>query len=461
VAASEGVTTAAIASNGSIVPTATSASTTAATTTTTATATATATTTATPTPTATTTSTSTSTSTSTPATATRLPSIGYLEAASNLGRLFASLAALDDGQAHDDVRILQYGDSHTASDMGTSAFRRVLQARFGDGGRGFVSLGLPWKNYYQDGVRSGMTSTFEVARSHARESDGCYGLLGVGVGSVASGARAWTALSQPASRVEIDYWQDPRAGSFDVIVDGTRTGRVSARAVQAGSGFYAVGVPDARHEVEVRAVGDGPVRVFGMALDRDGVGVTVDSLGINGAQVFTALRWSEDHFAEQLRHRAPQLVVLAYGTNESLDATLSDAAYERGLVDLLGRLARATPAASCLLLGPPDAGRRVGSDWVTSKRVQQIAAIQRRVAQAAGCAFFDQAAAMGGPGSILAWAVEPEPRAQRDRIHLTRSGYTQLGTAFANDLVRAYGEWRAAQGMPPAVASRVASLASR
>ncbi len=67
--------------------------------------------------------------------------IGHLDGPDRLARLFQRLAGLDDGRVHDDVRILQFGDSHTASDMGTAAFRRQLQARFGDGGRGFVSIG--------------------------------------------------------------------------------------------------------------------------------------------------------------------------------------------------------------------------------------------------------------------------------------------------------------------------------
>ena len=70
--------------------------------------------------------------------------VGHLQGPHRLTHLFESLGKLDDGHAHDDVRILQYGDSHTASDLGVAVFRRALQARFGDGGRGFVSVGKPW-----------------------------------------------------------------------------------------------------------------------------------------------------------------------------------------------------------------------------------------------------------------------------------------------------------------------------
>ena len=54
-------------------------------------------------------------------------------------RFFESLARLEDGKAQDDIRIIQFGDSHTAADIQSAAARRGLQARFGDGGRGFVA----------------------------------------------------------------------------------------------------------------------------------------------------------------------------------------------------------------------------------------------------------------------------------------------------------------------------------
>jgi lysophospholipase L1-like esterase len=393
--------------------------------------------------------------------------VGHLDGPDRLTRLYEHLASLDDGTSHDDVRILQYGDSHTASDMGTGAFRRTLQARFGDGGRGFVSIGRPWKTYVQEGVRGYMTDEFEPQRMRLKEArsvaDGSFGLLGVGIGAQAAGARAWSDIAPRSSRVEIDYWLQPHGGTFDVIVDGAHAGRIATRAAQAASGFTAFDVPDAPHQVTVRAVGDGDVRIFGMTLDRQQAGVVVDALGINGAQIFTPLRWSEEHFAEQVRHQAPDLVVLAYGTNEALEPHLEDADYERGLVELLGRVSRAAPGAACLLLGPPDLARwtKGTHGYHTWPRILEIAATQRRVAQAAGCAYYDQIEAMGGPGSIATWAEEADPRAQQDRVHLTRTGYSQVGTTFATDLLRAYDAWRAASGLPPMGTARTWNVARR
>jgi hypothetical protein len=56
---------------------------------------------------------------------------------------------------------------------------------------------------------------------------------------------------------------------------------------------------------------------------------------------------------------------------------------------------------------------------------------------------------MGGAGSIEAWAEENPPKAQRDRVHLSRDGYVMVGNMFAGDLLAAYAAWRAQNGLTP------------
>ncbi len=397
-----------------------------------------------------------------------------------LRRFFETLARLDDSTATDDVRILQFGDSHTAADMMTGTARHVLQSRFGDGGRGFVAIGRPWRTYWQDGIhapgssRDWQTLSLLGKIDHGKWvfGDGCYGLNGVCMVTNHRDARTWTEITSPSSRIEVDYWEQPNGGSFDLVVDGAAT-TVHTRGATQVSAFKSVDVPDGPHKLELRTHGDGDVRLFGVALDRSQVGVVYDALGINGARTAHISKTNEAHFDEQLRHRAPSLVVLAYGTNESADERpLEDV--EREIGGALGRVLRAVPTASCLLLGPPDRAITFPSDnpyadpkdgkdggsaiWATAPRLEQIVALERRLAGAAGCAFYDQFGAMGGSGTIAAWAEQDPPRAQRDRVHLTRDGYAFLGTHFATDVLAAYGAWRVARGLQPKATPIVPTL---
>lgn len=387
--------------------------------------------------------------------------VGALERPQALRRFFDGLAELDSGARKDDVRVVQLGDSHTVADFESGVVRRILQGRFGDGGRGFVPLGKPFPGIVVAGLRLGMKDGFVAVQDRrsrregdGRQVDGLRGPAGLAVQTDKRGATAWVEGARGGS-VEVAYLEHPKGGSFEVLVDGNRSARVSSQRGQPAAGFRAITVPEGPHRVEVRALGDGEVRIFGVSLDRPATGVIWDALGQNGARASTALRWSEPHMAEGLRHLAPTLVVVAYGTNDA-DGEGADTTHERELVDLLGRIARAAPTAACLVLGPPDRALRRRDGWVTSQVVLDVIGAQRRVAEAAGCAYYDRLTAMGGPGSIAAWAAEPEPRAQKDRIHLTREGYAQMGSAFAADLLRAYAAYRGERGLPPVSAPQVA-----
>ncbi|MFO0679651.1 MAG: GDSL-type esterase/lipase family protein [Polyangiaceae bacterium] len=381
---------------------------------------------------------------------------GCLTSPRALQRFFAHLAALDDRSAIHDVRIAWFGDSHTAADYETGPVRRALQSRFGDGGRGFVALGSPWKNYVQEGVRNVSSASWTTSKSRVSDGsplgDGVFGLAGVALTSDVVGARLSTELLVDANEFEIAYMEHSAGGSFDVIVDGKRVDRVTTRGATRDGARHSTAkswpIDPGPHRVDVRVVGDGSVRIFGMSSGVARNGLVLSALGINGARVSSPLGWNETSFAEDLRRADPHLVVLAYGTNEATDDTPL-ATHEKNLVDALGKIARAVPSASCLLVGPPDHSVSTRGGWSTPERLQAIAAVQKRVAEAAGCGFYSQLDAMGGPGSMARWASESPPRGGRDHVHLTKAGYAALANAFVHDLLLAYASWRLDEGLSP------------
>jgi hypothetical protein len=106
----------------------------------------------------------------------------------------------------------------------------------------------------------------------------------------------------------------------------------------------------------------------------------------------------------------------------------------RALVgESLGRLRRAAPESSCLVLGPIDRRWRT-TDGAWPGSLEQVIQRQRQAAADAGCAFWDQRAAMGGAGSMATWMV-PRPRwTQKDGVHLSGRGYDALAGALIEAL---------------------------
>jgi hypothetical protein len=74
-----------------------------------------------------------------------LPAI--VDDSSDLAPFYERLARLARGKAKDHVRIAVYGDSNMTMDFITGQMRRLFQAKFGDGGHGYVAMARPWGWY--------------------------------------------------------------------------------------------------------------------------------------------------------------------------------------------------------------------------------------------------------------------------------------------------------------------------
>jgi lysophospholipase L1-like esterase len=113
-------------------------------------------------------------------------------------------------------------------------------------------------------------------------------------------------------------------------------------------------------------------------------------------------------------------VILAYGTNEANSRKWTPEQYRADLAAVIERIRRATPAASILMIGPPDCGR-LGPLLYLSEVID----IQREVAHQQGAAFWDWRMHMGGPGIVKRWVQAGW--SQQDYIHLTAEGYRMMG----------------------------------
>lgn len=358
----------------------------------------------------------------------------------SLRAFHAALRRAERGEGQ--ARIVAYGASHIASDSWTGTVRRGLQTRFGDAGHGFILPVEPWRSYHHQDIAVDSTlRLWQTLRYHAGQAAPLrFGLAGVAVES--SEMRAWGRIEtgeRTCSRFEIYYEQQPMGGGFDVLIDGQVARQVSTNAPQAMAAYEIFSVADSRHTFEVRPRGDGPVRIYGVAVEREAPGVVLDTLGINGARAASQLYWDEALWQEHMRRRVPDLVILAYGTNESGDDEQPIATYEANMRQVVERVQRTVPLASCLLVGPSDRPVMNRDRTGTMRlRTLEIIAAQRRVARDYGCGFFDLVAWGGGPMHMMEWSAAEPAWALRDHVHFTPRAYRRLGEVITNALLQTY-----------------------
>jgi lysophospholipase L1-like esterase len=171
--------------------------------------------------------------------------------------------------------------------------------------------------------------------------------------------------------------------------------------------------------------------------------VVYDSLGLNGAfTTILAHTFDERHWAEQLQHRRPDLVILNYGTNESGFAGYVDGVYEKELREAVRRLRAALPECSLLIMSPMDRAERTsGDDIQTLASIPRLVEIQRRVARETGCAFFNTFAAMGGEGTAARWYAARPRLMSADFIHPLPAGGRLVGEQFFRALTSGLDEY--------------------
>lgn len=355
-----------------------------------------------------------------------------------LDPFFEKLDALALGQADRPVVVEAFGNSLIASDRIVDRVRAGLVRHFGDGGRGVLLVDRMAS--YGPRTRTGNSTRGWEARTlgELKQPPHPFGLAGVYHVSTEAGATSRFKLD--GERRGTFWWVDARGGGGVTIrVDGKKLMRVRSRGTgrSLATGFA---LPPKARRLEIVADAPGVV-AHGVVLDHARPGVVLDTLGVPSADATYFLRADERSFRSQLASRRPGLVMFLLGGNETKRVEWRRTRLERvekSLRELIRRTRRAAPESACLVVGPIDAVRGPDTDSPGTERpyLQKVNALEREVALAEGCAFFDIYAAMGGAGSFNRF--HKAKLAHDDLVHPRGKGLDLLGELLSDAILRAY-----------------------
>jgi lysophospholipase L1-like esterase len=340
------------------------------------------------------------------------------------------------------VRVIQFGDSHTAADVFTGALRTLFQQKFGDGGAGFSFAGYPFAGYHIHGTKRAQSTGWLALGTHLNDiGDAMVGMGGVSLSTNAAGN--WVSLDADATSLQVQYLVQPNGGSIEIRDNDTLIATVSTASSDTtapdSAGHFDTPVESGPHHFEVLTVDPAPVRLLGLSTE-NAFGVTYEAAGINGAEASLFLRWNEALQQTLLIEINPALIVLSYGTNEAGDRNWTEEGYAAMFQRIIERCRRLAPNASILVVGPPDRALRAGRRaWKPFAGVDRIVAAQRSVCRKMNCAYWDQRSRMGGFGSMRDWVSISW--AQPDHTHFTGEGYTELASALFSDITEQYDKY--------------------
>jgi lysophospholipase L1-like esterase len=320
-----------------------------------------------------------------------------------LDAFYASLSKNQKGDKHV-TRITHFGDSIIAADYISATLRQKFQAEFGNGGPGFVFFSSPSNFHATEGVSLSGKGFQSDKLPEPKAKDGILGFGGAIFSAKAAGAKAKISTKSPFSRAELYYLEAPKSGDLSLSIDKASPELISTNSTNTKLAYKSFTLADSNHELSFES--KGALKVFGVVLERES-GVAYDNIGLISGAASQLLSINETHFAEALKQRDPDLVILSYGTNEANYTSTNSTSigdYQEKLERVIQRIKKATPGASCLLISPIDSAEKIenedGTSTTKSKPVMaKLVETQRAAAKAQGCAFYDAYSAMGGKSS--------------------------------------------------------------
>ncbi len=371
--------------------------------------------------------------------------------------------------APEPVRILQIGDSHTAGDQITGSWRTILQTRYGRAGRGALPPGRPYAGYLIRDITAGQSMGWSVngifGAAWSATSNIRLGLSGYSLTTSQPGAAVTLSADNGRNfdRLTVCALSGPGQGTLQLSL-GAAVVSWSLAGAEPGSRCRTL---DGNGEATIASatVIGGPVTITSWSTERrQGGGVILSNLGTVGAQFQHFGRTDDRVVATELAAYRPDLIVVAFGTNEAFRPGFSASAYEASLRADLTRLRRLAPGVPMLLVGAPDSATKLpglqtgesgtsipcsgNGEWRPTAALASVQAVQRRQARAFGIAYWDWAQRMGGRCVADGWTQGASPLMRGDHVHFTSRGGAEIARLLQADLDAAMTRLVGSTGQP-------------
>ena len=173
--------------------------------------------------------------------------------------------------------------------------------------------------------------------------------------------------------------------------------------------------------------------VNGILLKNNRPGVTLSTIGVNGAQTSSYLRCQ--NLTRDMQLLQPDLVIFNIGVNDAYGSSFDSVAFKNNYLKLVARIREANPDCAFIFVTNNDTWKRgKRGRYYVNKTGPMVQDVMYRLADLTGGAVWDQFAVMGGLKSMESW--RKKGLAQKDRVHFTAAGYNLMGDLFWDAFIR-------------------------
>jgi lysophospholipase L1-like esterase len=345
----------------------------------------------------------------------------------NAKNLWQAFRDLETGVRTEPLRIIQLGDSHTAGDYLTERLRNQLQTRYGNAGIGWLTPGYVTNQRSAQASMKGL-GKWQMNDSKMPKPNQRFPLGGLfNTSGGASIMDVKSKIDLPGGSWQLSIWHKDSNTPWKIALPSGKLYKLAPQDHVDGEWNLSNIAVNSTNATSLRLLAPNGGSLGGVSLDRMAPGITLDAMGLNGAKTSIINRWDQPSVQKQLIWRKPQLVILAYGTNEAFETDISD--YAQQLRQAVRLIKTSVPEASILIVGAPASAKnrspnsRAGCRLPLPPNLTQVMNIQRRIAKQERTLFWDWAAVMGGKCGAFSWANSRPALMRKDLIHFSGEGY--------------------------------------
>ncbi len=334
------------------------------------------------------------------------------------------LRRLEHGE-NETFRILQLGDSHTAGGYFTDTLRQNLQKHWGNAGIGWV-FPLPISGQRNTTVDySG--SQWQLLNSRRDETQFPLG------GMVARSQSQKQLILSPKdkSTQKVTFAMRPIfSDSPLLIMDSAGTQTKASNLLDNNWQYFTL---TAQPPIKFQAADNALWEIGAVNFENQQKGVVVSALGANGTQLLHWKKWRSD-WEQDLSAIQTDMIILSYGTNEAFNDSINISQTEQYWQQTIDKIKKNSPNSAILIMGAPESLKSSNESCGSRpKRLDEVQAMQQRLAQKNGLLFWSWEDAMGGKCSMSQWIKDKYAR--NDGVHFTATGYQKAANVLSSQLI--------------------------
>lgn len=323
-----------------------------------------------------------------------------------------------------------FGDSHIAGDFISHQLRGLL---FSQHTPGFIYPLYP--SHHQNIALSYQSSNFEILNSQFNDFND-YPMGGVVAKPMQLPASITLSPKAPLPKDTLTklIFKAPDTKSALLLTDSTNAQfKVNAKR----GGAWQILSLRLKYPVRIEALND-KVLLGGAFIARtENVNHIVENIGINGARSDLWLRWNQDLFKEEMRILPADLVILCYGSNDTLLGSWNETTFLRNYRALLAQIKATNPNATLLLISPPPVVQKIQNSkkpsYKLAKNFKAVKNAIHKLAKEEQVLLFDLDEFIKQSGGKKQW--ELAGLAKTD-VHLLPTGYKLVADKIYYELGR-------------------------